>query len=162
MPMVAVFSSLGAGIVSDKYFKGHRAPVAMGLYYLLTVIIVIAAAVIFTGIVGPTPFGILLGCSFLIAISLAVNATHSIVGSAAPMDIGGKKMAGFASGVIDSFQYYGASLALPLTGWLIDRYGWNVWYPVMAAFGLIGGTAMVLLIRKQKALMRQHRAGAVG
>lgn len=162
MPMVAVFGSLGAGIVSDKFFKGHRAPVAMGLYYLLTVIIVIAAIVIFTGVVGPTPFGIVLGCSFLIAISLAVNATHSIVGSAAPMDIGGKKMAGFASGVIDSFQYYGASLALPMTGWLIDRYGWNAWYPAMSAFGLIGGTAMVLLIRKQRSLMREHRAGAVG
>src|SRR5947209_15982503 len=51
-----------------------------------------------------------------------LNATHSLVGTAAPMDIGGRKMAGFASGVIDSFQYYGAAIVLPISGWLIDHY----------------------------------------
>ena len=50
------------------------------------------------------------------------------------MDIGGRKMAGFASGVIDSFQYYGTAIALPVTGWLLDKYGWSAWYPVMAGF----------------------------
>ena len=51
-------------------------------------------------------------------------------------------MAGFASGVIDSFQYYGTALsAFLFTGWLIDRYGWGVWYPIMASFGAIGGCA---------------------
>ena len=48
-----------------------------------------------------------------ILISLTVNSTHSLVGAAAPMDIGGRKMAGFASGVIDSFQYFGTAIALP-------------------------------------------------
>jgi OPA family glycerol-3-phosphate transporter-like MFS transporter len=85
-------------------------------------------------------------------ISLMVNSTHSLVGAAAPMDIGGRKMAGFASGVIDSFQYYGMTIFLPVTGWLIDRYGWGVWYPTMAGFGIIGGIAMVLVMRRQRAL----------
>ena len=49
---------------------------------------------------------------FLVLISFTANSTHSILGSAAPMDIGGRRMAGFASGVIDSFQYFGAALAL--------------------------------------------------
>jgi OPA family glycerol-3-phosphate transporter-like MFS transporter len=89
---------------------------------------------------------------FLILISLTVNSTHSIVGAAAPMDIGGRKMAGFASGVIDSFQYYGPAIALPITGKLIDRLGWGVWYPTMALFGIIGGIAMVLVMRKQRKL----------
>ncbi len=48
---------------------------------------------------------------FLVLISFTANATHSILGTAAAMDIGGAKMAGFASGVIDSFQYFGGSLA---------------------------------------------------
>ena len=43
MPMVAVFGSLVSGIVSDKFFKGHRSPVAMGLYFGQSVIILIAA-----------------------------------------------------------------------------------------------------------------------
>ncbi|MDW7981183.1 MAG: hypothetical protein RMH97_11510, partial [Verrucomicrobiales bacterium] len=85
-------------------------------------------------------------------VSFSVNATHSIVGAAAPMDIGGRRMAGFASGVIDSFQYYGAALALPLTGWLLDRFGWGAWYPVMVFFGLFGGIAMLIVMRKQRRL----------
>ena len=46
---------------------------------------------------------------FLIAFT--ANSTHSILGTAAAMDIGGAKMAGFTSGLIDSFQYFGGSLA---------------------------------------------------
>ncbi len=53
------------------------------------------------GMVGPTPGGIFLGCMFLV---LTANSTHAIIGRAAPMDIGGRKMAGFASGVVDSFN----------------------------------------------------------
>ena len=153
MPLVAVLGSFAAGVISDKVFKGHRSPVAMGLYFLETVVILVAAGVIMSGAVGPTPLGILIGCLFLILISLTANSTHSIVGAAAPMDIGGRKMAGFASGVIDSFQYYGAAIALPATGWLIDQYGWGVWYPTMASFGAIGGCAMLMVMRKQKRLL---------
>src|SRR6267378_3852543 len=32
VPMVAVIGSLISGIVSDRFFRGHRSPVAMGLY----------------------------------------------------------------------------------------------------------------------------------
>jgi len=152
MPLVAVFGSLASGIISDKFFKGHRSPVAMGLYFGQTIVILIAAGIIQTGIVGPTPGGIFLGCFFLILVSLTVNSTHSLVGAAAPMDIGGRKMAGFASGVIDSFQYFGTALALPAIGWLLDKYGWGVWYPTMAGFGAIGGVAMILVMRKQRQL----------
>jgi len=150
MPMVAVLGSFLAGWVSDRFFRGHRSPVAMTLYYFESLVILMAAAVIFSGVVGPTPSGIFLGCLFLVAISLTANSTHSIVGAAAPMDIGGRRMAGFASGVIDSFQYYGTAIALPITGALIDRYGWNVWYPTMAGFGFLGGCAMLLVILKQR------------
>ena len=152
MPMVAVLGSLSAGVISDKFFKGQRSPVAMVLYFLEAIVIMSAACVIFTGVVGPTPTGIFLGCLFLILIALTANSTHSIVGAAAPMDIGGRKMAGFASGVIDSFQYYGTAIALPLTGWLITKYGWGAWYPVMAGFGVLGGLSMLLVMRKQKRL----------
>ncbi len=158
MPLVAVIGSLASGIISDKFFKGHRSPVAMGLYFGQTLIILIAAAIINTGIVGPTPSGIFLGCLFLILISLTVNSTHSLVGAAAPMDIGGRKMAGFASGVIDSFQYFGTAIALPVIGWMLDKYGWGIWYPTMAGFGVLGGIAMLLVMKKQKLLAR-HAAG---
>lgn len=155
MPMVAVFGSLASGIISDKFFKGHRSPVAMGLYFGQSLVIMIAAMIIYAGVVGPTPSGIFLGCFFLIMISLTANSTHSLVGAAAPMDIGGRKMAGFASGVIDSFQYFGTAIALPATGWLIDKYGWGCWYPTMTGFGIIGGIAMLMVMAKQKRMAKK-------
>jgi OPA family glycerol-3-phosphate transporter-like MFS transporter len=97
---------------------------------------------------------VFLACLCLILVSFSVNATHSIVGAAAPMDIGGRRMAGFASGVIDSFQYFGAAIALPVTGRLLDQFGWGAWYPTMVVFGIIGVGAMLLVMRKQKLLAR--------
>jgi OPA family glycerol-3-phosphate transporter-like MFS transporter len=161
MPLVAVLGSFSAGVVSDKFFKGHRSPVAMTLYFVECAVIVVAAIVIAAGVVGPTPAGIFIGCMFLVLVALTANSTHAIVGTAAPMDIGGRKMAGFASGVVDSFQYYGTAVALPLTGWLIDRYGWGVWYPVMASFGAIGGISMLLVMRKQRLMSASGDARAI-
>jgi MFS transporter, OPA family, glycerol-3-phosphate transporter len=150
VPLIAVAGSMISGIVSDRLFHGQRSPVAMGLYFLLSLVLALAAIVMWAGLVGPTTLGLFLGCLFLILVSLSVNATHSIVGAAAPMDIGGRRMAGFASGVIDSFQYFGAAVALPVTGYLLDKYGWGAWYPVMVLFGLLGGCAMLLVMRKQR------------
>jgi len=161
MPLVAVLGSFTAGWVSDKFFKGHRSPVAMTLYYFESLVILCAAIVIYLGLTGPTPSGILIGCLFLVLVSLTANSTHAIVGAAAPMDIGGRKMAGFATGVIDSFQYYGAAIALPVTGWLIKHHGWGAWYPTMAGFGFVGGCAMLMVMFKQKRMAAEAAKSAV-
>jgi sugar phosphate permease len=50
-------------------------------------------------------------------------------------------MAGFASGLIDSFQYLGGSLAGYFLGSLLDKSLGNYFY-FMAPFGLIGGLLM--------------------
>jgi OPA family glycerol-3-phosphate transporter-like MFS transporter len=158
MPVVAVIGSFLSGWVSDKFFKGHRSPVAMTLYFVEAVVISCAAVILLKGMVGPTPSGIVLGCLILVAIAFTANSTHSIVGAAAPMDIGGKKMAGFAAGVIDSFQYYGGALSLTITGYVLDatqeQYGYTFWYVIMAGFGVFGGIAMLLVMRKQKRMAR--------
>ena len=114
------------------------------------IVCAIAGVALIAGWMRPTTLGISLSCVFMILTAFAVNATHSLVGTAAPMDIGGRKMAGFASGVIDSFQYYGPAIFLPIVGWLIDKHGWATWYPVMIIFGIIGGCAMLLVMRKQR------------
>jgi len=153
MPLVAVAGSFLSGWVSDRFFKGHRSPVAMGLYLIEASVITAAAFVLLLGHVDPTPMGILLGCLILILISFTANSTHSIVGTAAPMDIGGKKMAGFAAGVIDSFQYFGAALSLILTGRVLDatkaQFGYTFWFVIMAGFGLFGACAMAYVHKVQ-------------
>ena len=73
---------------------------------------------------------------------------HSIVGTAAPMDIGGRRMAGFALGVIDSFQYFGGSLAGYILGALLDKNLGNYFY-FMAPFGAIGGYGATIHMQDQ-------------
>jgi len=162
MPLAAVAGSFLSGWISDKVFKGHRSPVAMALYLVEAIVIAVAAIILFYGKVGPTASGIILGCTILILISLTANSTHSIVGSAAPMDIGGKKMAGFAAGVIDSFQYYGAALSLALTGRVLEitkaQYGYTFWFVIMSAFGIFGALAMNHVRRLQN-FHRDHPQG---
>jgi OPA family glycerol-3-phosphate transporter-like MFS transporter len=135
IPFVASLGSLISGYVSDLVFNGRRAPVAAALYFLEVVIILAAAQ--FTS-ANTAIF-------FLVLISFTANATHSLLGTAAAMDIGGARMAGFASGLIDSFQYFGGSLAGYFLGLLLDK-SWGYYFYFMAPFGLIGGALMLSIL----------------
>jgi MFS transporter, OPA family, glycerol-3-phosphate transporter len=135
IPFVASVGSLVSGYISDTIFRGRRAPVAAGLYFLETIIILLAAQFHSANA----------AVLFLVLISLTANSTHSILGTAAAMDIGGAKMAGFASGVIDSFQYFGGSLAGIALGALLDR-SWGSYFYFMAPFGVIGGILMLTIL----------------
>jgi OPA family glycerol-3-phosphate transporter-like MFS transporter len=135
IPLVASAGSLISGLISDKIFRGRRAPVAAVLYFLETLIILSAAQF----------HSVNAAIFFLVLISLTANSTHSILGTAAAMDIGGAKMAGFTAGVIDSFQYFGGSLAGYFLGALLDR-SWGNYFYFMAPFGIIGGVLMLSIL----------------
>jgi OPA family glycerol-3-phosphate transporter-like MFS transporter len=131
IPIVASAGSLISGYISDRFFQGRRAPVAAGIYLLeLGVILSAAQARTTTAIV----------VSF-IAIAFTANSTHSLLGPAAAMDIGGRKMAAFASGVIDACQYLGAGFALLALGHLLDQ-SWRYYFYFMAPFPVVGGFLM--------------------
>jgi sugar phosphate permease len=135
IPLVASAGSLMSGYVSDKLFAGARAPVAAVLY-LSEAAIVLAAAQFHTATAAVV---------FFVLISFTANSTHSILGTAAAMDIGGRKMTGFASGLIDSFQYFGASIGMLILGKILDNknLGWDYYFYYMVPFGVIGFVLMV-------------------
>ena len=138
IPFVASVGSLTSGYASDILFRGRRAPVAAMLYFTEAVII-LGAAQFHTSTAAIVS---------LVLISFTANSTHSILGSAAPMDIGGRKMAGFALGLIDSFQYFGGSLAGSFLGKLLDK-SFDSYFYFMAPFGFLGGMLM-LLVRHER------------
>jgi len=143
LPMAAVGGSLLAGLVSDTLFRGRRSPVAAMLYGLES--LVIAAAIL---VLGHSRLGSALSaCVFLTLISFTCNSSHSIIGTAVAMDIGGRKMSGFALGIVNAFQYYGAILAGFVLGRLMDRYGWNAFFVSMLPFSLLGLTLMASVWR---------------
>ncbi|HEX8522342.1 MAG TPA: MFS transporter [Tepidisphaeraceae bacterium] len=133
IPFVASVGSLTSGYISDLLFQSRRGPVAAGIYLIETVIILAASQF----------HGVNAAITFFVLISLTANSTHSLLGTAAAMDIGGRKMAGFASGVIDSFQYFGGSLAGFALGMLVEKVGWGSYFYFMAPFGIIGGLLML-------------------
>ena len=166
IPLVAVAGSVLSGWLSDRFFRGNRYPVAMVLYFMGAIVLTAASITLALGLIGPTTGGILLGCLFLVLIAIMANSTHSIVGAAAPMDIGGKKMAGFASGVIDSFQYYGAAISLAITGRVLDAtkatHGWSYWFIIMTGFAALGGFAMLALLLRQRGKRAAMKAVVAG
>jgi OPA family glycerol-3-phosphate transporter-like MFS transporter len=127
--------SLISGYLSDTVFKGRRAPVAAGLYFLEAAVILLAAQFHSANA----------AVVFLILISFTANSTHSLLGTASAMDIGGRKMAGFASGLIDSFQYFGGSLAGYFLGRLLDQ-NWDWYFYFMFPFGIVGGVLMLTIL----------------
>jgi OPA family glycerol-3-phosphate transporter-like MFS transporter len=133
IPLVASAGSLMSGYISDKLFAGARSPVAAVLYLCEAVIVLIAAQFHTAGA----------AVLFFVLISFTANSTHSILGTAAAMDIGGRKMTGFASGLIDSFQYFGASIGMLILGKILDNWGWHYYFYYMVPFGLIGFALMV-------------------
>jgi MFS transporter, OPA family, glycerol-3-phosphate transporter len=137
IPFVASAGSLISGYLSDTVFKGRRAPVAAGIYFLEAAVILLAAQFHSANA----------AVVFLILISFTANSTHSLLGTASAMDIGGRRMAGFASGLIDSFQYFGGSLAGYFLGRLLDQ-NWNWYFYFMFPFGIVGGLLMLTILGK--------------
>jgi OPA family glycerol-3-phosphate transporter-like MFS transporter len=139
IPIVATLGSLMSGFISDLFFAGARAPVAAALYFIETIIILLAAQ-----FHGPTA-----AIVFFVLIAFTANSTHSIIGTAAAMDIGGRRMAGFASGCIDSFQYFGGMLAGVALGSIVEK-DWGHYFYFMAPFGFAGAVLMFLARNKIK------------
>jgi OPA family glycerol-3-phosphate transporter-like MFS transporter len=138
LPLTAFLGSYTAGLLSDTIFKGKRTPVAAMLYAIETVSIVFSLFLLLDSkTVSPA-----LGCSLLSLISFTCNSTHSIIGTAVAMDLGGRKMVGCAFGIIDGFQYLGAMLAGAALGGLIDRFGWNALFGAMLPFSVLGTLLM--------------------
>lgn len=155
LPVTASVGSLASGYISDRMFNGRRAPVAAVLYLAQVAFTLVAFAIPQGGNAASGAVAVAL----VIGISMMCNSTHSILGTAAAMDLGGRKMAGCSSGIIDSFQYYGALLSGYGLGVFFDTFARpmgaaadhvnklnpRVWFGSMLPFGLIGAILMTYL-----------------
>jgi OPA family glycerol-3-phosphate transporter-like MFS transporter len=149
LPLTATLGSMASGYISDRMFHGRRAPVAAVLYLSQAALTVVAMRMTHGG-----AGSAVMATVVILGIATMCNSTHSILGAAAPMDLGGRKMAGCAAGIIDSFQYYGSMLSGYFVGMLFDRVGAAVegsaapvdpslWFASMLPFGLIGAGLMI-------------------
>ncbi len=129
-PVFGMVSILAAGYLSDTVARGRRG-VVIGL-----------ALLPLTAILGLMSAGLTGGWLPLVFISLAgllLLGPYSFLAGAMSLDVGGRKGAATAVGLVDAVGYVGGTLSLWLTGLLAQRVGWNSAFGVLALF--CAGTA---------------------
>jgi OPA family glycerol-3-phosphate transporter-like MFS transporter len=113
----AIPGTIACGWVSDRIFKGKRAPATM-LFMALTLV-----AVIVYWLNGRGPLWIdyaaLIAIGFLIYGPIMIIGLHSL-------DLVPKKAAGTAAGFTGFFGYvFGSAIAGTGVGWIADHWGWG-------------------------------------
>jgi OPA family glycerol-3-phosphate transporter-like MFS transporter len=113
----AIPGTIVCGLISDRWFKGRRAPANI-LFMALTLV---AVVVYWLNLHGP----LWLDYVALIAIGFLIYGPIMIIGLHA-LDLVPKKAAGTAAGFTGFFGYvFGSAIAGTGVGWIADRWGWN-------------------------------------
>ncbi len=113
----AIPGTIVCGLMSDRVFKGHRAPATM-LFMALTMIFVV---VYWLNLDGPkwVDYTALIAIGFLIYGPIMIIGLHAL-------DLVPKKAAGTAAGFTGFFGYvFGSAIAGTGVGWLADNFGWR-------------------------------------
>jgi MFS transporter, OPA family, glycerol-3-phosphate transporter len=113
----AIPGTIACGWISDRYFKGRRAPANI-LFMALTLV---AVVVYWLNIHGPLwiDYAALFAIGFLIYGPIMIIGLHAL-------DLVPKKAAGTAAGFTGFFGYvFGSAIAGTGVGWIADRWGWN-------------------------------------
>jgi OPA family glycerol-3-phosphate transporter-like MFS transporter len=121
----AIPGTIACGWMSDKVFKGRRAPATI-LFMSLTLV---AVVVYWLNLHGP----LWIDYAALIAIGFLIYGPIMIIGLHA-LDLVPKKAAGTAAGFTGFFGYvFGSAIAGTGVGWIADNWGWNGVFITMVA-----------------------------
>lgn len=125
LPLCGIAGTIFAGVISDKIFKGQRAPV--NLIYLVGVAVCLALLQFNT--VNKLDF-VLIGL-----IGAFTYGPQMMVGGLCAVESSSKKVASAATGFTGSFGYLGAVFSATGTGLVVDKFGWSgaIWYWVLSA-----------------------------
>ncbi len=121
----AIPGTIACGWVSDRWFKGRRAPANI-LFMALTLV---AVVVYWFNLHGPlwVDYVALTAVGFLIYGPIMIIGLHAL-------DLVPKKAAGTAAGFTGFFGYvFGSAIAGTGVGWIADRFGWNGVFITMVA-----------------------------
>jgi MFS transporter, OPA family, glycerol-3-phosphate transporter len=130
------------GWLSDKVFKGRRAPATV-IYMLL---VFIAVVVYWKNPAGHPAIDLIA----LFAIGFLIYGPVMLIGVHA-MDLVPKKAAGTAAGLTGLFGYlFGAMSASAVMGYVVDKWGWNGGFYLLLAGCLLAIVFTALTWNKEK------------
>ncbi len=121
----AIPGTIACGWLSDRWFKGRRAPMTM-IFMALTLAAVVAY---WMNLRGPLwiDYAALFAIGFLVYGPIMMIGLHSL-------DLVPKKAAGTAAGLTGLFGYvFGSAIAGTGVGWIADRWDWNGVFIAMVA-----------------------------
>ncbi|HEY6823983.1 MAG TPA: phosphoglycerate transporter protein PgtP, partial [Steroidobacteraceae bacterium] len=125
----AIPGTIACGWLSDRVFRGKRAPATM-LFMALTLV---AVVVYWLNMHGPLwlDYAALIAIGFLVYGPIMIIGLHSL-------DLVPKKAAGTAAGFTGFFGYvFGSATAGTGVGWIADRFGWGGVFTAMVACCLL-------------------------
>jgi len=125
----AIPGTIACGWLSDRWFKGRRAPMTM-LFMALTLV---AVGAYWLNMHGPLwiDYAALIAIGFLVYGPIMMIGLHSL-------DLVPKKAAGTAAGFTGFFGYvFGSAIAGTGVGWIADRWDWGGVFTTMVACCLL-------------------------
>ncbi len=137
LPIGAVLGSYYAGLATDRFFGGRRAPViCIFLFALSGLAMCYSAAAQIGGIV-------IIG--LLILIGFCIYGPQVLLVGTAPADLARRGTAAAAAGFVNFLGYMGAAAGDVVTGHVLDKYDWQIVIYIWAAWarGGIGGGALM-------------------
>lgn len=115
LPFVGVLGTVGAGYVSDKFFKGKRSPVNILCLTALTLSLFLFK---YNEIVW-------LDYIYISAIGIFTCGPQVLIGGLSAVESSSKKVASAVTGFCGMFGYIGAILSGVGTGYIVDTFSWG-------------------------------------
>ncbi|MHA7110228.1 glycerol-3-phosphate transporter [Sunxiuqinia elliptica] len=142
--------TLLCGWISDKVFKGRRAP-AIVIYMLLVMVAIY--------MYWKNPSGhIVVDNIALIAIGFLIYGPVMLIGVQA-LDLVPKKAAGTAAGLTGLFGYLGGALFANIAiGFIVDYWGWDAAFILMLSACVISIIFTAFTWNREKQHLSEHRA----
>lgn len=140
LPLVGVLGTIGAGFVSDKFFRGKRAPVNIICLTLLAICIYMFK-------VNQLP---ILDYLYVSAIGVFTCGPQVLIGGLSAVESSSKKVASAVTGFCGMFGYIGAVLSGVGTGYIIQKFSWNSAINFWILSALISLGICVILLKKEK------------
>ena len=136
-----------AGFVSDRFFKGRRAKVAF------TMLLGMFAVTVVMAMIGDSSVAVFGAC--MAATGFMLYGPDALMTGAGAMDIGSKRGAILAAGIINGMGSVGSVVQEPLIGWMYKQSGGDVgpvlWL-LMGAAALAAASLGVVLVRNRMGL----------
>lgn len=126
---------IAAGYISDRLLDSKRFPVVAVMLFMMAIFCFIQPMLAGLGMLA---IGINIGL-----IGIMTYGPDSILCGATAMDIGGKRGAAMAAGIINGVGSAGQLLSPFIAAYISDVFGWNTLFYGFVVLGLIGGVLAV-------------------